>query len=74
MTIAVRYKRNRPGSEPVTILVELPADFRADEDAFWDYAHEYISENILGEEPKWISLKGIAQIDDFNWKELKKQQ
>jgi hypothetical protein len=62
MTIAVRYKKNRPTSKGVTVLIELPEDIRIDEDAFWDYAHEHITES-LGEEPKWISIIGKVIID-----------
>ncbi len=67
MIIAVRYKKNRPISKGVNVLVELPKDIRKDEDAFWDYAHDYITDEILGEEPKWISIIGKVTIDKLQW-------
>ncbi len=63
MRIAVRYKKDCSEFNPITIVIDLPDDIRKDEDAFWDYSHEYISDQILGEDPKWIRLEGIVHLE-----------
>lgn len=67
MKIAVRYKKRGPKNfQPITIVVDIHEDVRPDEDAINDFCHDFITENILGEEPKWIRLEGGVHLQPLD--------